>query len=284
MLIFCILLACFAIVMAGTAIYDSNRFCKVTYEVECPDIKKDVRILFLSDLHNKQYGSGNAKLLEAIDDCCPDLILVGGDILTATPGKSVLPAAEFVSQLSGKYPLFYANGNHEQRLELYPETYGTMGEEYENLLKKAGIRRLVNHAVSLDAYGVQIVGCQIDRGFYKRFRRVEMPEDYLRQILPEKEEQYFCILLAHNPDYFPAYRRWGADLVLSGHVHGGVMRIPFLGGVLGTNFRFFPHYDGGRFEEDGSVMIVSRGLGAHTIPLRIWNPAELVEIIIKKSE
>ena len=276
-------LICLIVVMIGVMLYDSNRFYKVTYELKSRDIEKDYHFVFLSDLHNKQYGEENKKLLAAIDACCPDAVYIGGDILTATPGKSVEPAAEFVRTLSEKYLVYYANGNHEQRLELYPETYGTMGSDYEKLLAEAGVMRLVNAAEYHAEYGVEVVGCQVDRRFYKRFKRVPMESEYLKHILPKKTEGMYTILLAHNPDYFQAYKEWGADLVLSGHVHGGVMRLPFLGGVLGTNFRFFPKYDGGKFSEDGKVMIVSRGLGAHTIPLRVFNPAELVEIVIKKE-
>lgn len=277
------IIACILLVMTGVMIYDSNRFRKVTYELSSQDIGKEFRFVFLSDLHNKQYGAQNEKLLAAIDACHPEAILIGGDILTATPGKSVEPAAEFVRRLSEKYLVYYANGNHEQRLELYPETYGVMGAEYETFLARAGVSRLVNEAEYNAEHGVEIVGCQVDRRFYKRFHSVSMDEEYLHEILPEKTRGMYTILLAHNPDYFQAYKEWGADLVLSGHVHGGVMRLPYLGGVLGTNFRFFPKYDGGKFAEDGKVMIVSRGLGAHTIPLRVFNPAELVEIVIKKE-
>lgn len=270
--------------VAGTIIYDSNRFRKVSYEIVTPEIGRDFHFLFLSDLHNKKYGENNEKLLAAIEACAPDAILIGGDILTASPGQPVADAAELVKKLADKYPLYYANGNHEQRLVLYPDTYGDMGSEYERLLREAGVTRLVNSSVTDEVHGVQIAGCEIDRRFYKRFQRVSMPDEYPGEILPPKRPELFTILLAHNPDYFKAYRAWGADLVLSGHVHGGVMRLPLFGGVLGTNFRPFPKYDGGRFDEEGSVMIVSRGLGAHTIPLRLFNPAELVEIYIKKEE
>lgn len=274
---------CLILVMAVVMIYDSNRFHKVTYEFAVNNIEKDFRFVFLSDLHNKQYGPNNERLLAAIDACEPDAILIGGDILTATPGKSVKPAAEFVCRLAERYRIYYANGNHEQRLELYPETYDEMGTEYEMLLAEAGIYRLINEAEYNAKHGVEVVGCQIDRRFYKRFKKVPMDVEYLREILPEKTEGMYTILLAHNPDYFQAYKAWGADLVLSGHVHGGVMRLPYFGGVLGTNFRFFPKYDGGMFAEENKVMIVSRGLGAHTIPLRLFNPAELVEVVIKKE-
>lgn len=275
--------ACLILVMIGVMLYDSNRFYKVTYELTSQNIKKDFRFVFLSDLHNKEYGKKNEKLLAAIDACHPDAIFIGGDVLTATPGKSVEPAAEFVRILAEKYLVYYANGNHEQRLELYPETYGTMGSDYEKLLTEAGITRLVNSAEYNMEFGVEVIGCQVDRGFYKRFKKVSMGSDYLKELLPQKTNGMYTVLLAHNPDYFQSYKQWGADLTLSGHAHGGVMRLPVLGGVLGTNFRFFPKYDGGKFTEDGKTMIVSRGLGAHTIPLRIFNPAELVEIVIKKE-
>ena len=276
-------IAVIAILLIGVMIYDSNRFHKVTYELSSKYVTKDFRFVFLSDLHNKQYGEGNQKLLDAIDACNPDAIMIGGDILTATPGKSVVPAAEFVNKLADKYLLYYANGNHEQRLELYPETYGDMGKEYEALLEEASVYRLINEKEYNAEHGVEVVGCQIDRRYYKRFQKVTMEEGYLGETLPDKTQGMYTILLAHNPDYFPEYKKWGADLVLSGHVHGGVMRLPYLGGVLGTNFRLFPKYDGGMFREGEAVMIVSRGLGAHTIPLRLFNPAELIEVVIKKE-
>ena len=158
-----------------------------------------------------------------------------------------------------------------------------MGRRYEELLAEIGVHRLVNEAEYRAEYGIEVVGCQINRRFYKRFKQVAMDAEYLNKILPKKTEGMYTILLAHNPDYFQAYKAWGADLTLSGHAHGGVMRLPYFGGVLGTNFRFFPKYDGGKFVEDGKVMVVSRGLGAHTIPIRVFNPAELVEIVIKKE-
>lgn len=276
-------LVCLVIIMLGVMIYDSNRFHKVTYEIVSDKVEKDFRFVFLSDLHNKQYGKKNEKLIAEIDACDPDAVFIGGDILTAAPGKSVEPAAQFVKTIAERYLIYYANGNHEQRLDLYPETYGDMGKRFEQLLAQESIVRLVNEAEYNQQHNIEVIGAQIDRRFYRRFKKVPMDGEYLKEILPKKTDEMYTILLAHNPDYFQAYKEWGADLVLSGHVHGGVMRLPFFGGVLGTNFRFFPKYDGGMFTEDERVMIVSRGLGAHTIPLRIFNPAELVEVVIKRQ-
>lgn len=105
-----------------------------------------------------------------------------------------------------------------------------------------------------------------------------MGETYVEGLLGKSRRDCFELLIAHNPDYFDNYAKWGADLTVSGHVHGGIMRLPVLGGVISPMLRLFPKYDGGLFEKDGRQMILSRGLGMHTIPVRIFNPGELVVI------
>ncbi|MCM1569376.1 MAG: hypothetical protein NC081_08015 [Roseburia sp.] len=103
-----------------------------------------------------------------------------------------------------------------------------------------------------------------------------MEADYLPGLLGQPSDGKYTILLAHKPDYFPQYAAWGANLTLAGHVHGGVVRVPFWGkGVLSPDIRLFPEYDGGIFRKGQAVMLVSRGLGYHTIPFRLFNPAEL---------
>lgn len=109
-----------------------------------------------------------------------------------------------------------------------------------------------------------------------------MPEGYIESLIGEKTNIY-TILVAHNPEYFDDYAEWGANLVLSGHIHGGMVRLPYLGGVISPKVRLFPEYDAGLFEKNGSYMILSRGLGMHTIPVRINNRAELVEVHLKRK-
>lgn len=263
---------------------DSNRFHTVAYRITSEKVEQPFHFVFLSDLHNKSYGKQNEKLLAAVDAIAPDAVLIGGDILTAKPGAKLDVAIHFVGSLAEKYTIYYANGNHEQRLKLYPEKYGNMAEEYEKALTKVGVGRLVNEGRSDEAHHVRITGCEINRKYYRRFRKNVMDPEKLKRILPSPVTGEFQILLAHNPDYFDAYAAWGADLVLAGHVHGGVARIPGLGGVISPGCRLFPKYDGGLFRLGSSTMIISRGLGAHTIPLRFLNPAELVEITIAPKE
>lgn len=256
-------------------VLDGNRFRVVSYEISHERIKKPYTFVVLSDLHNKVYGKNHEKLIRAIEKEQPAGVLIAGDLLTAKPGYPLHLALDLLEQLAPKYPIYYGMGNHEARLFLYPEVYGTMGADYEEKLKGLGISLLRNESRSLGE-DLVITGLDMKREYYKRFKKTTMTTEYLKETLGEKNKDKFQILLAHHPDYFQEYSSWGADLVLSGHVHGGMVRLPFLGGVISPSLRLFPKYDGGSFEEKESRMILSRGLGMHTIPVRLFNPGELV--------
>lgn len=270
------LLGLVAIILFWVMLYDSNRFVVRRTSVSDRRIRKKVRAVVISDLHNKRYGRENRELLASIREQKPDLILIAGDIINAKPGKSLKPALDFLEELTKEFPVYYGNGNHEQRLKLYPKTYGTLGEEYGRALEEMGIEPLVNSHRVLEDCGIGIYGVELEKRYYRRLKADEMKEDYLKETLGTPASGIYTVLLAHNPDYFPQYADWGADLVVSGHVHGGVVRVPFLGrGVLSPSLRLFPTYDGGIFREGGATMILSRGLGMHTVPIRLFNPGEL---------
>ena len=267
------------IVILWVMIYDSNRFVVVRHQVRDRRIGGRIRVVFLSDLHNRQFGKNNAELLKAIEDARPDAVLVGGDMINGKPGEKLEGAVELLRALKEKYPVYYANGNHEHRIKLYPGTYGDAAERYGKALAELGIEPLVNCHVQLPGVNLTIYGSEIDKYYYKRFTVPEMKPDYLPDLLGRPRPETYTVLLAHNPDYFSRYAQWGADLVLSGHVHGGIIRIPFWGkGLLSPNVRFFPKDDGGVFREEDCTMILSRGLGIHTIPFRLFNPGELIVI------
>ena len=267
-----------AIILIWIMLYDSNRFVVVQHTFCDSRIRKNMRAVVLADLHDKQFGKDNCCLLEAIRAQKPDMILIAGYIVTAKPGRKLDKAINFLKKLVAEYPIYYANGNHEHRLELYPEEYGDMAVRYEKALKEIGIDRLVNsHAELVDA-GIAIYGTQIDKIYFRRFRVAPMEKDYLAQLLGHKDDGKFNILIAHNPDYFPQYAAWGADLVLAGHVHGGMVRIPGWKGIVSPAVRLFPKYDGGLFRIGKSTMLLSRGLGMHTIPIRLFNPGEVLVV------
>ena len=119
------------VILLWVMIFDSNRFVIVRHSLSDRRIKKPCRAVVLADLHNKCYGKNNEQLLAAVKDCKPDFILVAGDIPTAKKGKGLEIAISLMSELAKDYPVYYASGNHEHRMKLYPETYGDMGERYE---------------------------------------------------------------------------------------------------------------------------------------------------------
>ena len=270
-----------AIFFIAVMIIDCNRFVIKEYTISSPKLNADETMVLLSDLHSKDFGNKNKKLKAAIDRISPDKILVAGDIYTASKFEDVSTAEDLMRYLALKYPVYYSNGNHEHKTQLYPEVFGDIYENYAETLEKAGIRHLVNEKAVLPEENTEIFGAQIDREYFGKMKRVTMKADYVTELLGSPEEEKFTILIAHNPDYFEAYADWGADLVVAGHVHGGLMRLPFLGGVISPALKLFPRYDGGKFEKDGTVMILGRGLGTHTLPIRIFNPGELVVIRCK---
>lgn len=273
-----------AVICLLAAAWDSNRFVTVTYEIRSDKITKPCTMALLSDLHNKSFGKNNSRLLAAIDELSPDGILVAGDMLTAWKGADFGHALSLVENLAARYPVYYGMGNHEYRLGLYPEDYPGMYEGYLAGLRRAGIEPLINETAFLPEWNIAVCGAQIDRAYFKHFRREPMEADYLPKLLGEPRRDMFQLLIAHNPVYFDVYADWGADLVVAGHVHGGIMRLPVLGGVLSPTLTLFPKYDGGIFHEKKSAMILSRGLSSHTPPIRIFNPGELVEIRLKPDK
>lgn len=283
--IFLTIFGIIVIILVWIMLYDSNRFVVVEHQIADKRIRKNCRAVVLSDLHNKCYGRNNERLLETVKELKPDFILVAGDIPTAKPGASLDTAIHLMEELAKDYTVYYGNGNHEHRMKLYPEKYGDMNEVYDKALKEMGVCRLVNENISLEEYGITVFGSEIDRFFYKRFGVRPMAEEYLPKILGAPKTDSYNVLIAHNPDYFPQYAKWGADLVLSGHVHGGMVRVPFWGkGVVSPNVRLFPKYDGGVFRQDKTVMLLSRGLGMHTIPIRLFNPGEVLVVDFQTAE
>lgn len=195
-------IAVILVIMLWIMLYDSNRFVVRHYSLRDQRIKKSVKAVVLADLHNKRYGKENERLLQAIDEIGPDMILIAGDMLTAKPKATLDVAVGFLTELAKKYPVYYGNGNHEHRLKLYPENYGDMAGRYEEALTKIGIHRLVNEHKDLPEYGIRIYGSEIDRLYYKRFGIQPMDPEYLPGILGQPSEEYFNILIAHDPDYF----------------------------------------------------------------------------------
>ncbi|MDR2022513.1 MAG: metallophosphoesterase [Hungatella sp.] len=262
--------------------YEKEQLSVERTVLESAKIRTDRTIVFLSDLHEHRFGGGNERLLASVDEAAPDLVLVGGDMIISKGRADTAVSLELMEKLAGKYPVICGNGNHENRLLWERKVYGEAYEAYVGSLKKLGIKTLDNRT---ELYGqdIAVTGINLEAGAYRKFRPDGLTWEEIEQKAGKASKERFQILLCHSPLYFSSCRSWGADLTLSGHFHGGTIRLPYLGGVMTPQYQFFLPYCAGEFRSDGKDMIVSRGLGTHSINIRLNNKPQVVVVDLKRK-
>ncbi len=238
------------------------------YVFRSPKVKgalEGFRITQISDLHNKEFGKDNCRLLALTEAQMPDLIVITGDLIFGyrpEPEKA-LDAAGRLAKLA---PCYYVTGNHEHRMSREKQ------ERFYRDLEERGVFLLRNEAVSLGmGEGFRLVG--IDANLVRT--------DMLRELMAGRPAEELNILLSHKPDYAKEYEKAGVDLVLTGHAHGGQWRLPGIGAVYAPGQGIFPKYTAGMYRLGNTVMCVSRGLGDSIVPLRIENKPEIVTVILR---
>ncbi len=258
--------------------YERGHFVVEEIAVSSLKIRKPRTLVFLTDLHDKEFGERNERLLSAIRAVGPDQILIGGDTMVVKPELADLRVTgRLLEGLVKICPVYYGNGNHEQRMEKERELYGGLYGQFLLLLEQYGVTYLKDSSVNVGE-DIRIGGLDIGKRYYKDFTPDKMEPDYIKQRLGEADSGRFQILLAHSPLFFDAYAAWGADLVLSGHFHGGTIRIPGLGGVMTPQYQFFLPCCAGTLKKAGHTMIVGRGLGTHSINIRLFNKPQVVVV------
>ena len=240
------------------------------YDLTFPDLPpgfSGLRVLQLSDLHGRSDLTG--QLLRRAEAAGPDLIFITGDL---ADGEGQLERLEpLLAGLTALAPVYYVTGNHEWALE---DT-----EDFLAALAGQGVRVLRNAFDTLERDGGSLIvaGLEDPNGYAD----MKSPAALASEI--REAGGGFSLLLAHRPEHFGEYASLGFRLVFSGHVHGGMVRIPFLGGLLAPGHVLFPRYDGGLFALDGSRMILSRGLaGVGGFP-RILNPVEISLAVLTRE-
>ena len=254
-------------------------FETVHYYLQSKKIKSPMTLVMLADMHNHLYGENNQILLDEIKKSSPDLVCIAGDMLI---GNSKIPydvAQQTVVALAEKYQVFYGLGNHEARMKHDVDIYDTLYDQYMEPIIAKGVCILANESIQcrVGENDLCIYGYDLPMKYFEKFNRYPFEISQIEEVFGKGEEFANCfrILLAHNPVYFRQYAGWGADLTLSGHLHGGIIRLPLLGGVITPQAKLFPRYCSGKYTLDEKYMIVSRGLGTHTIPIRFNNKPEL---------
>lgn len=273
--------AVLAIAAAGYGYLLSREFSLKKYTVSSEKIPEEfdgMKILQLSDFHNRDFGRKKAALFRMIDSCAPDIIVMTGDMADRKRKgmENLLPLCRILCE---KYPVFYTIGNHE--LYYSDEELTELFTEMKNI----GVHILNNEKTRLvrDGASIDLYGMWYGLHFYKdekwgHLRRKKFSLADMKELLGAPDRSRFSVLLAHNPLNFPVYSEWGADLTFSGHIHGGFVELPKLGGVLSPERKFFPKYYGGEYAINDNVIIVSRGLGG----MRMLK-AEMVLTTLKKE-
>ena len=238
------------------------------YVFRSPKVKgalEGFRITQVSDLHNRQYGRDNCRLLALAEAQLPDLLVITGD-LTDSYHTDLDKALDSAARLAKLAPCYYVNGNHEQRMSRERQ------EEFYRRLEQAGVTVLRNEAVVLGlGEGFRLLGVDCSQG------RTET----LWELMRDRPAGELNILLSHKPHYAKYYEQAGVDLVLAGHAHGGQWRLPGVGGLFAPGQGPLPKYTAGMYRLGNTVMCVSRGLGNSSFPLRIENKPELVTVTLR---
>ncbi|MBA4533843.1 metallophosphoesterase [Brevibacillus halotolerans] len=234
-------------------------------------------IVQVSDLHNAEFGNNQSRLLNAIKAVSPDFIAVTGDLIDSNH-TDVAKAMEFINGAIEIGPVYYVTGNHEARSDQYAKLKQQMLEAGVIMLEDEGTT-IKREGASIRLFGLNDPNFTATDDAYES---TAMVDTKLKAMLSKNNE--YTILLSHRPELFDIYAENSIDMVLSGHAHGGQVRLPFIGGLVAPNQGFFPKYSEGVHEKEQTKMIVSRGLGNSIIPVRINNRPELVVITLDHKQ
>ena len=263
-----------AFILVGWTVWGNVTVGVTRYRVSGRNLPKafhGYKIAVVSDFHNADYfGKGNQQIIEKIEKESPDMIAITGDLVDSRR-TDIEAAAALLHELMKTAPCYYVPGNHEARI-------GRQFSELEERLLAENVVILHDRVIPLEKDGqmIQLAGLD-DPAFTDRDAAVQqsMLQTKLHQM---KLTEEYCVLLSHHPETFEAYAEEGVDLVLSGHAHGGQVRLPLIGGLVAPDQGFFPKYDAGIYTQKDTTMIVSRGIGNSIIPVRLNNRPEIVVV------
>lgn len=261
------ILPALAILVILTLIALDERLTLRTYTVASPKLTAEVRLAVVTDFHSSDNADDVAAMTAS---CAPDAVLLVGDLFDDdTQNRPTERTLSLMRQLSAQYPCYYVSGNHEAWT-------GEMDALYQQT-EEAGVTVLRMSSGVLTVRGQRIALCGIPDPYEMVFSGAPDTEEQIRQAMENVDSADFTVLLAHRPELLAKYAQFPFDLVVSGHAHGGQVRIPgVLNGLYAPNQGWFPKLAGGAYTQDGTTLIVSRGLAVRTRLPRIFNRPEVV--------
>ena len=230
-----------------------------------------LRVAELSDLHGRSFGKNNVRLLRTLQKARPDMICICGDLFDEKTDLTMLEP--LLTGLTDIAPVYYVTGNHEWQVKNLREILQKM--------RAWGVTVLENEERVLSRGGAEMVvaGVHDPCGPYD----MKTPASLVRE-LRSVQGNDFILMLSHRNDELAMWSQLGVQLVLSGHCHGGVVRLPFVGGVFGTRRELFPEYDAGVYRQDGTTLFVSRGLGYTNVHFRLFNRPHVPIMILRSGK
>mgnify|MGYP000965975750 FL=1 len=231
-----------------------------------------LRIVELADLHGRVFGRGSRRLLAAVRRAEPDLICIDGDLFDEHTDLAMLPP--LLRGLCAIAPVYYVTGNHEWRV---PGLRGILAQ-----MRACGVTVLQDdwRVLRRGEDALIVAGTDDPCGPAER----KTPAELIANIRAEAGEAAFLLLLTHRNDQLPQWSALGVQAVLAGHCHGGVVRLPFVGGLFGTDRRLFPAWDAGLYRQGETALYVSRGLGYTNVHFRLFNRPEVAVIVLRRGD
>lgn len=234
------------------------------------------KILQISDLHNKEFGTKQSNILTKIKNINPDIIVITGDLIDSN-NTNIEIAMDLIKGAIKTAPIYYVSGNHEA----WSGSYSTL----KSKLEEVGVTVLDNQktVISKDNSAIDLIGLS-DPSFAKsewlEYGETVNTETLISNLI--ESNTHFQILLSHRPELFGLYANSEVDLVFSGHAHGGQFRLPFIGGFIAPDQGLFPDLTEGIHTNNNTSMVISRGLGNSIIPIRVFNRPELIVVTLSK--
>ncbi len=283
-----LILAVLLVLFLWRSAYERKTLSVSEYKVtssRLPEAFDGTVFVYLSDLHDDVYGEKNEELIRRIKALSPEMLLIGGDMTSAHVNRNKAPFQSFEYLLDAfqDIPLYFACGNHELRI-LEEEELEAWRPLMEKVIRDHHMNFLKDSRKKIEKNGsyIEICGIDLDWQYYLGGRKRKLPEGYIEEKLGAPGDA-FKILLSHSPLYMEELTDWGADVVLSGHFHGGTIRLPLLGGVMTPQYQFFSKYCRGEVKCEKGVGIVSGGLGTHSINIRINNKPDIVRVELRRE-
>lgn len=256
-------------------LYWQNKCVTVSHvkyqNIKIPKEFDGFKVLQISDFHNTKFGKN---LITKINSCNADIVVITGDIIDRRDYKLEI-SVNLIKQIN--LPIYFVSGNHEAWADKYDEIKTSLQNENVIVLENEQTQ-ITKGSSFINIIGVRDPGFVL--GFYTRETQKSEMEEYLAKSVDSSK---FNLLLSHRPEIMAVYAKSKVDLVLTGHAHGGQVRLPWIGGLFAPNQGIFPKYDSGLYKENETTMYLSRGVGKSRMPIRLFNRPELVLVELKSK-